>query len=398
MYKINKFDSFLDNFLLIESRLIFSPDLKNILSDLREEGLVIAMFLLEVYDRDMKLVQNFIDIGKEIGTLSFIPDSKIKQEEIYYSINNDEIATRYMLEPLKVKHELVTNITNISNIWKISEVKYGSDFEDIYYRPFIYYIMQNVESSEIFTVVYTDINDTNLQGIYPISDIEGKRNNIRIGRLINSILDIWFKENLKTPISKKERSFFTTSDIEKFVNAVTSHLQSISGIYDSFEIVSGEEIKKWYSIRNYLSDRGQLGASCMRYDNCQGYFGIYIYNPEVCQMVILKNGDKLIGRALLWTDINGKKWLDRIYTEKDSYQSLFKKYLISSDIDCEFIKPDDEREIIVSLKSIEYKLFPYLDTLNFLVEKDDKITISNMPPKYKREAISLTETNGGYEY
>ena len=45
-------------------------------------------------------------------------------------------------------------------------------------------------------------------------------------------------------------------------------------------------------------------------------------NVEDLEMVVLvDSGDKIMGRALLWTDVEGRKLLDRVYyiNDKDRY-------------------------------------------------------------------------------
>jgi hypothetical protein len=42
---------------------------------------------------------------------------------------------------------------------------------------------------------------------------------------------------------------------------------------------------------------GQLGSSCMAR---RKYLSLYENNPDVCQMLILTEDDKLIGRAIVW--------------------------------------------------------------------------------------------------
>jgi hypothetical protein len=66
-----------------------------------------------------------------------------------------------------------------------------------------------------------------------------------------------------------------------------------------FEIVEGDEIAKWYRYENYAENKGTLGNSCMR-DKRDSFFEIYTKNPEVCRMLILKEDDKILGRALIW--------------------------------------------------------------------------------------------------
>jgi hypothetical protein len=63
-------------------------------------------------------------------------------------------------------------------------------------------------------------------------------------------------------------------------------------------LVSGSDISKWYSCDNYKDMEGQLGSSCMA--RKRNIFSIYENNPDVCQMLILTEDDKLIGRAIVW--------------------------------------------------------------------------------------------------
>ena len=93
-------------------------------------------------------------------------------------------------------------------------------------------------------------------------------------------------------------------------------------------MVQGESIAYWYNYKNYLDRSGSLGNSCMSNVDDE-YFDIYMSNSDVCKLLILKsqeNPNKIVGRALLWTLTGGEKYLDRIYTIKDSDIELFKDY------------------------------------------------------------------------
>jgi hypothetical protein len=115
-------------------------------------------------------------------------------------------------------------------------------------------------------------------GVYGI--FSKSRNPLRINKLINKIFP----------------GKFTDAEKEDFVNKFKAKL---TGSEQIMEIVQGDDIKKWYDKKNYAEEKGQLGNSCMRSGNYY-YFNIYSENPEVCRMVILKDDDKIIGRALLW--------------------------------------------------------------------------------------------------
>ena len=160
-----------------------------------------------------------------------------------------------------------------------------------------------------------------------------------------------------------------------------------------FEIVSGEKIKYWYHENNYASKTGQLGSSCMRHESCQDYFNLYIENPDVCQLLIFKNitGDKIVGRALLWTDVDGKKWIDRIYTIKDSYSSLFNKWAKENGYENIF---NSDTKTKIKVKNIDYVEYPYLDSFSFLKILEEETFLKNTRPDKPYKV--LQETNGGY--
>ena len=110
-----------------------------------------------------------------------------------------------------------------------------------------------------------------------------------------------------------ENSHATASIIKKFNNAVKSKRENI---FKDFKIVKDEDIRKYYLYESYESDNHTLGGSCMRYEKCQKYLDIYVKNPEVCQLLILKSDDdkdKIKGRALIWKLTNGEYYMDRIY-------------------------------------------------------------------------------------
>jgi hypothetical protein len=99
----------------------------------------------------------------------------------------------------------------------------------------------------------------------------------------------------------------------------------------------------------------------MRHKSCQGFFSIYIDNPDVCKLLILKDvsGEKINGRALLWTDVDGNKWMDRVYCIKDSYMNLFNKWATDNGY------PDihkSKKLCKVKVKNKDYGSYPYMDT------------------------------------
>jgi hypothetical protein len=137
------------------------------------------------------------------------------------------------------------------------------------------------------------------------------RNGADLGRLVNKVFP----------------NKYTDKEREEFVNQFKAALLDTSENAPKFELVSGQEIIKWYNVNNYKSASGYLGDSCMRYSRCSEYFGIYTHNPEVCQLLILKEENKILGRALVWklepNDTGVEYLVDRVYTVDDATKILF---------------------------------------------------------------------------
>ena len=178
------------------------------------------------------------------------------------------------------------------------------------------------------------------------------RQEVGVGRFVGKI----FREVIKVPLSDQT--------IEKFVNEFKSMYDFEKDGTNRLELVSGEDIRKWYLNTNYSEVRGQLGNSCMRYDTCQPYLNIYVDNPEVCSLLVMwadPGKTKICGRALIWTLTTGEKVMDRIYTVADYQQELFIKWANDNQITwVQNLSGVNE----IQLKKWEYTYYPYMD--NFL--------------------------------
>ena len=173
-----------------------------------------------------------------------------------------------------------------------------------------------------------------------------------------------------------------------------------------FEVVKGEEVKKWYLEDNYETTKGDLGGSCMRHDRCQTYFDIYIKNPDVVSLLIcLGAKGTLIGRALIWnlSDSNyPSQLMDRIYFRDERVKEKFISYAEDNDM---VYKPGRgltnivwrgerfKKSPKVKLDEWEFDEYPYMDTFAKLDIEDG--TLYNSEDRAEGFYI-LTSTDGGY--
>lgn len=403
--ELNKYNNFLLKSsiteIILESKLELLANLRNVLYELTfsddKSVSKVANTLLDIAksEKDLRLVQNFVNVDSDATKVSFVPDNRVNYDEesdiISLKFENGELS--HIVAP---GHEIIKGVgiplvglkqTCLidelpSNRWRLLGTyegkKAGSN-----YSEYTLYHLQNVDEPNVYIVTYSS-NRHGFGFTKTPSIPENLRGSIKIGRFVNRIFDLYFANN------KDERSNYTASDVEKFVNAYSAIILFRINASQYFEIVSGEKIKYWYYKDNYVSQIGQLGSSCMRHESCQEYFNIYIENSDVCQLLIFKNitGDKINGRALLWTDIYGKKWIDRVYTIKDSYSVLFKKWAEENGYE-NIYKSDKKTKIKV--KNKDYIKYPYLDS--FIYFKSGFLT--NKKPN--KPYCVLQDTFGSYD-
>ena len=207
---------------------------------------------------------------------------------------------------------------------------------------------------------------------------DGRTPEYSIGRWVRHI----FTDIIKAPL--------LDSQIELFVNSYKSVFDSKDK--ELIEVVDGEEIRNCYLYSNYSEIKGQLGNSCMRYDRCQSYLDIYVKNPEVCKLLVLRdNKGKVKGRALLWTLSNGKRYIDRMYTIDDSDKNIFKNWGDKNGITKHY---DNTNNVdgVVHLKNLDFNKYPYMDT--FVFYDDQNGILSDEPMK---GSLKLQSTEGSYE-
>lgn len=198
------------------------------------------------------------------------------------------------------------------------------------------------------------------------------RSEMKVGRFVKKLFGERF------PPSRGENS------IENFVNSYKStYNMMFDDINKLFDIVSGQDIIKWYDQDSYAPNGSGsvLNNSCMAY-NCEEMLQFYAINsPKVRMIVLFLNEDKksIIGRALLWKlggSYEGKFLLDRIYTQQEYQVDFFIEYAKQNGWFWKTFQGTGDDKISGEGLANEYpflevedikptRYFPYLDTLDY---------------------------------
>lgn len=373
---IKKYIEFLNESyqLILESDVIYSDRMKLALSKIDSP---ISKFILDIENEDLPVKSNFFDIPMDVNDkISFIPDRKAQEilqdstEYVRFVGSNERLkhkdSNKFIFDKLGYFYEEGTEsfMPSSTNVGKVIS-KVTSETSG---NTYTYVIFKDENSKDVIGQgVY---NNNKLRYIDNRQKLVWSKNrqDIKIGKGIKALLDI---SDYK----------FTAQELEQFVNQFKATIDKLNDKFSYFELVDGDEIGHWYNRENYYEPKGTLGSSCMA-SSPKRYFSIYMENPDVCKLLILKSkGDstKIIGRALLWTLINDEKYIDRIYTSNDSDIQLFKdyakdngwyvKYYNNSSSDSYVIDPKTgERNTLetkVKIKKGEYDGYPYLDTFKY---------------------------------
>lgn len=303
--------------------------------------------------------------------------------------------------------EIINDLYNDDEDYsKIAKCFYIMDMEDV--DTSVSYLDLGDDNSSI-----TFLNPDKMQKIryekgWTISDIykNVKGNAIKVGRLTKKVIEIYNKSNNKD-------LKFTDKEIEKFVNAYKAQYDFTNNAMDNFNLLSKDDDIKWaYLEDNYFNEDGTLGGSCMRYEDAQYYFDLYT-ETSVNILVFSAPNKKVMGRAVIWTLTDGRKFMDRVYTNRDSDVDLFIKYAKenkfiykkcqNSTADTTFYTPEDDyyKDIPLNLESKVQKFnlnyredqsFPYMDTMKFLYWREG--VIRNRDYGYSSYYVQLEDTDG----
>ena len=227
----------------------------------------ISKSLLDVEFTDVKPDMTFIDLEEKTGFISF---TQIKKAQ-------------------KVAEDEFTDID-----LEKGTIGKGGDEKKI--------------NTSMIQFLYNAKNNKDLKDSVPFVK---SRNKTKIGKFINKIFP----------------GKFTDKQIEDFVNKFKSINEKKE---DRFELVTGDELLKYYLCSNYENFKGTLGSSCMKDGVNQSSLEWYAENEQsVKLLVLLNNDDKVKARALVWKLNNPDKFeyvMDRIYYNEDHLVEKFKDY------------------------------------------------------------------------
>ena len=247
----------------------------------------------------------------------------------------------------------------------------------------------------------------------PVGAKASMSNAINVSRILkNNEPEFWTQSRNPIKIGRFIRQVFpgkySDVDIEKFVNSFKSSDEKEK---ESFILVEGEDIEKYYWWENYKEMAGDLGRSCMA--RKKNFFEIYIQNPEICRLLVLLEDEKVIGRSLIWKlDRNDgpneiEYFMDRQYTILQSDVVKFTNYAKEngwayktynnhhSYSNITFNGEEKNCEMVVKVKVMDYDQYPYMDTFKRFDPKTGELFNDTDKDDHEGQYL-LEDTDGDY--
>src|SRR5574343_164727 len=408
--------------------LRFSPELYTIIDEIsnRDKGDIVASLLMKLaYSSLYREDINFIGIVDQVNMLSYLPskgednwgvdneynieyDSKLK--------NPKRIQLRIGRLIKKLFNSIDKNLLEVEYDGPTTVNSYPYSSEIIIPEYYEFLVISGVTKVDYILQDGDDeYRETGIQLDSRISIKDDTRLIFKHAVTKKSILpkSSWQLFGSSKNISSKIRIYtnlsITDAQIERFFNNCSGLIKATRiGEYTNFEMVSGNDIKKYYNNENYQIIFGPLGTSCMSIKGESRFFDLYAMNPKKISLLILRNKstDKIIGRSLIWKLDDGKTFMDRVYALNETDEKLYVQYAIdnswiyrSNNKNCIYYfkgKEIDKLDISVKLDTVYLPFYPYLDTFRYL-NLDNKTIYNSSNHDYDYE---LTSTQGkwfGYE-
>jgi hypothetical protein len=377
--------------LILESDVVFSDKFRKALAKIDHP---IAKALLDTENKDVTTQTNYFDIDlSKNDVVSFTPDRKAQE-----ILGDTKETVRFIgsgggwLKHSESNQELFDKLGYVpeGDVYRPNSTEIGEVIKKI--------------TSETSGKTYAWVKFTDGQGVY---NVEKLRN------IDDRINQVWSKNRQEVKVGRASRALLKAAgvegildkDYETFVNLYKATIDKLNDKFSFFEEVTGEKIYFWYNYQNYYQRSGTLGNSCMANARAS-WLEIYTENPNQVSLVIFKSQDdpdKIVGRALLWTLTDGKKFMDRIYAINDSDVQLFRdyakengwysKYYNNSSDDDKAYAPDGSNvslDLTVNLDKKDYSNYPYLDTLKYFQEGRGILS-----SEQRGDYVTLEDTGGG---
>ena len=253
-----------------------------------------------------------------------------------------------------------------------------------------------------------------------------KKNLLKLDDVMKVNNDLWhskFREQMKigkfvNRILMETKSSIGPVEIGKFVNEYKGITSSIKVGFQNFDMLYGENMRKFYDEKNYMLGGGFLNSSCMRHDYCQEYLNMYVENPDKVNLLIMRNSkikNKIDGRALIWNldSHKGKKLMDLPYCTKNYMMKIYHEYAIKKG--WYYTKVEDGKEnnyrflniydsnsklcndtFEVNLTPQEYEYYPHLDIMRYYNPYTGNLTNDKNVIKDDEDYILLDQDKGGF--
>ena len=380
-FKFNRSNLFYD--IVLESMVIYKEKFKELL---REMGGPMAKQILGLEGKDVETRNNFFGLAAKNDAITFVQDRKyqeIMKSEVYILVDPSRFTTR--------KFEKYPDAKDVWDNFNLEippidqEIKFPANIRGTISQK----NMKSVRTKKTYVAFYP------LDKKYPAVPVNFRylRKETTDEELSKNIQEIKAGRGMKALLGSAGINK-TDKEIEEFVNKFKSTYDILADAFRMFEIVEGEDIRKYYNQKEYESQSdGQLGNSCMKSASCSEYFDIYCLNPSKCKLVILKSKKgKVKGRALLWKLDDGLMYMDRVYTNNDADINLFYEFAKFNNWKTQQNRPN---VMSITLNPIEYKKFPYMDSLTVYYNKIHVLSnSSNTFPS--SDCYSIQSTGGHY--
>jgi hypothetical protein len=343
------------------TKIVLSPLFKNILSTChsRLANEIISLDGNEIVD----IPFNYIDLSNRNDILTFTPSERV--EEILANYKYFIARGGHLFKAVIKMRKL-----GFKSVEQKEKLPHGTEVR------VKQLVMSKKDKSRDVAWVETESGEERLYYYDKLSRVQEDpfklcRNQVRAGRIFNHLL------TGKT---------YTTHELEELVNQWKSGYDIYKSKYANLDVVNGELIHHWYNSENYESRNGTLGGSCMA-GAPRTQLSLYVENPESVQLLIMystnesktKEGklvsNKIKGRALVWKLVDGRYFMDRIYTNDDADSNIFRTYaeemgwVTFTQRGCL-----DRGSLVVQMKNVAFETLPYLDTMHNVDRQTNRVS------------------------